>query len=181
MVNYSKVYVILPQFLLFWLYCNCEWLRLFVWAKTCAAMFSSHSCFLRFSVELYVRACAHSVIPCVCVSGVSVCVYAHWAEGLSCMAHSGFTLALTLSPWQQIPHSLSCQLSAAFHTTCNICSLLTSVTTVSKNAQATKYHISLYRRLHIHIVYCNSLQKLQFYCIRCSKVWLQSVIYGCIV
>lgn len=110
------------------------------------------------------HACAHSVILFVLV-----CVSVLWAEGLSCMVHSGFTLAPMVSPWQQIPHSLSCQLSTAFHTTCNICSLLTSATTVSKNVQATKYHISLYRKFHIHIVSCISLQKVQFYCIHCCN------------
>lgn len=90
----------------------------------------------------------------VCAHVLRVCR----AEELSCMVHSGFTLAPALSLWQQIPHTLRCQLSTAFHTTCNICSLLTRVTTVSKSAWATKYHISLccreiYRKFRIHIVF----------------------------
>lgn len=35
-----------------------------------------------------------------------------------------------------------CQLSPAFHTTCNMCSLLKRLTTLSKTARATKYHMS---------------------------------------
>lgn len=124
-----------------------------------------------------VRTCVPSVMLCVCVCR---------AEALSCMAHSGFTLAPVLSPWQQISHCLRCQLSTAFHTTCNICSLLTRVTTLSKTAWATKYHISLccretYRKFHLHIVssISETQRKPTFYCTHCSKVWLRPINHCC--
>lgn len=129
-----------------------------------------------FSVTLshfFHGVCAHVLYHfCVCVC---------WAEELSCTVHSGFTLAPVLPLWQQIPLTPTCQLSAAFHTTCNICLLLTRVTTVSKAAWAAKYQISLDRRENtenstsiFYVVFLCFCEKPTFYCVRCSKVWLQS-------
>lgn len=54
-----------------------------------------------------------------------------------------------VSPWHRCSHYgcrfhtlRCCQLSPAFHTTCNMCSLLKRLTTLSKTAWATKYHMS---------------------------------------
>lgn len=80
----------------------------------------------------------HSTMACTCGPSVTVCACA----GSSAVQHTQVSPWHPLSYWHQIQHTC-CQLSTAFHTTCNIRSFLTRLTTVSKTVWATKYHISL--------------------------------------